>query len=173
MTGRQGIPTAPLAVFVCALLLWMPAAEAGPLRMRPLGVYCGGADGDLLSQDCGETTPIMWPPTSPQLAMVEHHSSFRVRFQSFNGTGNNSVLCPFVPGSDAVSFASAAVVNETLWLFGTNDIGVGGGKPRTQVHVFWSSDPRLSDESWQTRIVLQLPQNGTHKPGTWKTMTTK
>jgi len=144
-----------------------PALSRGtdPLRMQPLGVYCGGAGGDTLSQECGETTPIMWPPSAPTLAMVEHHSSFRIRFQAFNGTGNNSLLCPMVPGSDKVAFVSATVVNDTLWLFGTNDVEMpDGGKPRTQVIVFWSSDPLLSNSSWQNKRILQLPQNGTRDP---------
>jgi hypothetical protein len=67
-----------------------------------------------------------------------------------------------------VAYVSATVVastgRETLWLFGTNNVEMDGGKPRTQVHTFWSSDPELSAASWQTKMILQLPQSGGPPP---------
>ena len=54
-----------------------------------------------------------------------------------------------------------------MWLFGTNDAETEGGKPRTQVHTFWSSDPALAPSSWKTAKILQLPQNGTAPPGAY------
>lgn len=135
---------------------------AGQIAMKPLGVYCGGVGQDV-SASCDETTPIMW---HGNLAMVEHHSAFRVRFQNVSNVppGNNSILCPLVPESNEVSFASASVVEDTLWIFGTNDKDSDGGKSRTQVHAFWSKDPGLAASSWSHSIILQLPQNGTHDP---------
>jgi hypothetical protein len=56
-----------------------------------------------------------------QLVLVEHHSNFRVRNQRVNGVGNNSVICTSIPGSEHVSYASAIVVGNALWVFGTND----------------------------------------------------
>jgi hypothetical protein len=100
------------------------------------------------------------------LAMVEHHSGFRVRFQNFPGVppGNNSVLCDLVPDSTDIAFASAMVVDGTLWIFGTNNKDEVNSKSRTRVHSFWSNDPQLRPSSWQNAPLLQLPQNGTHDP---------
>jgi hypothetical protein len=129
-----------------------------PLPVEPLGVYCHGFD-------CAETTPVLWPPgDGGSLVMVEHHSNFRVRNQAVKGVGNNSILCPSIPGSEGVSYASAIVVGNTLWVFGTNNgfTNTSGavGRPRTQVHVFSSADPALSPASWHHSVALQLPQNG-------------
>ena len=107
--------------------------------------------------------------------MVEHHQNFRVRRQHFPaiGTTSNEMLVSGVPGSKDVAFVSATVVNgtaggaDTLWLFGTNNVEMDGGKPRTQVHAFWSSDPALSLGSWKTSKILQLAQNGTDTPGSY------
>jgi hypothetical protein len=161
-----------------ALRLLLPAAAAAatpaalsPLKMRPPGAYCGGTAGGNAS-GCGETTPIVW---HGELVMVEHHSDFRVRRQHYPpaGTVGNDLVVGSVPGSAGVAFVSATVVNSTsggdptLWLFGTNDGAMDGGKPRTQVHTFWSSDPALSPTSWKTSKILQLPQNGTAPPGSY------
>ena len=139
-----------------------PAAPAAPLRMAPLGVYCGSAGGA-----CVETTPIIW---QGKLAVVERHQPFRVRWQSHAGleptnatASNNSVIIE-IPDSAWLQFASAIVVDDTLWVFGTNDVAAAppkpNGKPRTQVWVHWSSAPDLSASSWRSSRVLQLPQNG-------------
>ena len=144
-------------------------AEHSPIRMRPLGVYCGGGGPtDALSENCEETTPFMW---RDKLAVVEHHHPFRVRWQSHEGlpasatSGNNSLICASIPGTDWVQYASAVVVNGTLWVFGTNDVAAAppepNGRERTQVHAFWSSDPLLSPSSWRSTRILQLPQSGT------------
>ena len=61
-----------------------------------------------------------------------------------------------IPGSQGVAFASAMVVEDTLWVFGTNDAAMDGGKSRTQVHVFSSNDPTLATSSWKTAMILQL-----------------
>jgi hypothetical protein len=138
------------------------AVAGAPLQMQPLGVYCGSA-----GAVCVETTPIIW---QGKLAVVEHHQPFRVRWQSHDGlpsaitTGNNSKIVD-IPDTDWLQFSSSTVVGETLWVFGTNDVEAvpprPSGKPRTQVHVHWSSDPGLRADSWRTTRVLQLPQNGT------------
>ena len=136
-----------------------------PIQMQPLGAYCGGLAGGNAS-GCDETTPIMWHGA---LVMVERHSNFRVRRQAFgplNQTDNN-VMIDGVPGSAGIAFASAIVVENTLWIFGTNNNAAFGGKPRTQVHTFWSSDPPLAPDSWKHSIILQLPSNGTAPPGSY------
>lgn len=143
-----------------------------PLKMAPLGAYCGAhhAVPHTNASGCLETTPIMW---HGELAMVEHHQHFRVRRQAYPPLQmmSNDALITGVPGSENVAYASATVVTdnrtglETLWVFGTNNIDMAGGKARTQVHVFWSSDPKLSTSSWQTRMILQLPQSGRFSPG--------
>ena len=135
------------------------ASGDDPLPVEPLGVYCQG-------YDCAETTPVLWPPgEGGSLVMVEHHSNFRVRHQKLKGVGSNSIICPSIPGSEGVSYASAIVVGNALWVFGTNDgfTNMSGsiGRPRTQVHVFSSTDPLLSAASWRHAVALQLPQNGT------------
>lgn len=141
------------------------SAPAAPLRMVELGTYC---------HDCDETTPVIWPPgPAGALVLVEHHAGFRVREQAFAGTPGNSsrVLCAEIPGSSAVAFASAVVVKDTLWVFGTNDAATNasaagpGGPPRTQVHAFWSSNAALAPGSWQHSIVLQLPTKDTALKG--------
>ena len=77
------------AILLLVFLL-LGAARAEPLRMKPLGVYCGSihSSGNM---SCRETTPVLWPPGSGQLALVEHHSNFRVRRQRHNGVGNNTM----------------------------------------------------------------------------------
>ena len=142
-------------------------AAISPLRMEPLGSYCGGTPGGAAS-GCDETTPIMWHGA---LMLVERHQNFRVRRQAFaplNQT-SNALLIDGVPGSKGVAFVSATVVNhDTLFLFGTNNAEMAGGKPRTQVHAFWSNDAALKPATWHTAKILQLPQNGTAPPGSWQ-----
>ena len=142
-----------------------------PLPMVPLGAYCGAHHGSphTNASGCLETTPIMW---HGELLTVEHHQHFRVRRQAYPPLKmmSNDALITGVPGSEEVAYVSATVVVnnstglETLWLFGTNNVEMAGGKPRTQVHTFWSSDPKLSAASWQTKLILQLPQNGSPPP---------
>lgn len=54
----------------------------------------------------------------------------------------------------------------TLWLFGTNDDAMQGGKSRTQVHTFYSSDPALGASSWKVGTLEDslLVTNQTNKP---------
>ena len=129
--------------------------------MTPLGVYCTSRRKDTEDSEdmfgCAETTPIMW---HGKLAVVEHHDHFRVRWQSHEGlpvaiAPNNSII-NYIPGSKGVGFASAIVVKnsngmDTLFVFGNNLVEMDGGKPRTQIHIFWSSSPQLTNTSWSTR----------------------
>lgn len=132
----------------------------------PLGVYCTSRRGDTLDDPdmfgCAETTPILW---QGKLAVVEHHDHFRIRWQAHEGlprsiAPNNSILT-YIPGSQGIGFASAIVVKnksgsgEALWVFGNNLVSMDGGKPRTQIHVFWSSSPHLTN--WSHRMLIQLP----------------
>jgi alpha-N-acetylglucosaminidase len=145
--------------------LTMPTLH--PLKMRPLGAYCGAHHGSphTNASGCLETAPIMW---NGELVMVEHHQHFRVRRQAYTALNqtSNEALISGVPGSENIAYVSAIVVkNESvapamLVLFGTNNVKMFGGKPRTQVHIFWSSDPTLSATSWKSQMILQLPQSG-------------
>ena len=149
-----------------------PRPEANVLKSddghgeRELGIY------DILSQS---TTPFLW---HGQLLLAEERSDrpgdkrihiggeplfnngtshFRIRRQALMGVGTNEVLLPLVPGTLGISFCSAHVApqadgNSTLYIFGTNN---GGEAPRTQVHVFWSSDPSL--RTWGRAVALTLP----------------
>eukprot|EP00035_Acanthoeca_spectabilis_P029041 m.473029 g.473029 ORF g.473029 m.473029 type:complete len:274 (-) comp33659_c0_seq1:710-1531(-) len=148
-----------IAAVALGFLLCGEGVQADPIRMEALGVYCEG---------CDETTPVLWPPgPTGKLTVVEHHSGFRIRSQAHDGipgAPNNDIILPLIPGSTGIAFASALVVNDTLWVFGTNDVEMDGGKPRTQVHIFWSSDPSLSSGSWNTTSILQLPQTGVPNP---------
>ena len=77
--------------------------------MKPLGAYCGGygvGKGTSLARSCDETTPVIW---HGNLAMVEHHTEFRVRNQRYNGVGDNSLIIDKIPGSANIAFASAHV----------------------------------------------------------------
>ena len=73
-------------------------------------------------------------------------SGFRIRFQRFEelaavNPGNNSVICELIPGSHNIAFASALVVDDTMFVFGTNNDPMNDtrtskmGKSRTQVHT--------------------------------------
>ena len=137
---------------------------------RELGIY------DILSQS---TTPFLW---HGQLLLAEERSDrpgdkrihiggeplfnngtshFRIRRQALMGVGTNEVLLPLVPGTLGISFCSAHVAppqaggNATLYIFGTNNDQRYGGAPRSQVHVFWSSDPSL--RTWGRAVALTLP----------------
>lgn len=70
-------------------------------------------------------------------------------------------------GDDLRTCCRCGQEEPTMWLFGTNDAETEGGKPRTQVHTFWSNDPALAPSSWKTAKILQLPQNGTAPPGSY------
>ena len=135
---------------------------AQPLEMKPVGAFCGS---DGTAGGCFESTPFLW---KGQLHVAEQHSTFRIRRQALPGcTGtacDNSVVMGAVPGSKGVAFVSALVIGDTLWLFGTNDAAMAGGKSRTQVHAFWSKAP-ADASAWQTGMILQLPQGGV-KPDT-------
>eukprot|EP01048_Picozoa_sp_COSAG05_P009352 COSAG05_NODE_763_length_7481_cov_10.717150_2_plen_357_part_00 len=157
------------------------AALSSRPRMKSLGVYCTSRRGDTEDSydmfGCAETTPIMW---QGKLAVVEHHDHFRVRWQSHEGlpadiAPNNSIIT-YIPRSEGVGFASAIVVpdattgKETLWVFGNNLVEMEGGKPRTQIHVFWSSSAQLTNDSWSHQMLIQLPgMNGTMSTRTHRT----
>ena len=94
------------------------ATALAPLRMQPLGAYCGGGPNALTSglagspgglpgnaTNCGETTPVLW---HGDLVMVEGHQNFRVRRQYFPATGtlDNDVLIDGVPASYSTAFVS-------------------------------------------------------------------
>ena len=71
----------PLTTILLVLLPHLPRlsmAGVTPLRMRPLGAYCGGPAAGGNASGCDETTPVMW---HGQLVMVERHQHFRVRRQ--------------------------------------------------------------------------------------------
>eukprot|EP00729_Bicosta_minor_P015843 gene15843-3848_t len=156
---------------------------SGPLKMEAIGAYCSGFDVDpagLNGTGCSETTPFLW---HGQLHVAEHHSEFRIRRQALPGCDttvaadaeggcDNSIVIQRVPGTKGIAFVSATV-NEnkdgepTLWLFGTNDDAMQGGKSRTQVHTFYSSDPALGASSWKSSMILQFKQSGSDpKPPT-------
>ena len=99
-----------MMMLLLSLLLFAARARAEPLHMQPLGVYCGSihSNGNM---SCRESTPVLWPPGSGQLVLVEHHSNFRVRRQRHNNVTNNTVIAPSVPGSANFAFVSAIVVN--------------------------------------------------------------
>ena len=76
-----------------------------PLKMKPLGAYCGahnGAHNHTNASGCLETTPIMW---HGELLMVEHHQHFRVRRQAYPPLDmmSNDALITGVPGSEEVA----------------------------------------------------------------------
>ena len=137
-------------------------AGPGPLRMKPIGAYCA---------DCDETTPFLWNGT---LHVAERHSSFRIRKQALPGcTGaacDNSMVIENIPHTGSTSFASALVVDKTLWLFGTNDDASCAKEPcaagtfcaRTLVRTFWSATPEVAS-SWQNATVMQLPTTAVNK----------
>lgn len=66
----------------------------------------------------------------PALTVVDRQAHAGV-----HGAANNDIIQPQIPFSEGVAFASALVVEDTLWVFGTNDVEMNGGVPRTQVTV--------------------------------------
>jgi hypothetical protein len=64
----------------------------------------------------------------PALTVVDRQAHAGV-----HGAANNDIIQPQIPFSEGVAFASALVVEDTLWVFGTNDVEMNGGVPRTQV----------------------------------------
>ena len=53
---------------VAVLAAYACPSRGEPIRMKPLGAYCGFAD---VSESCDESTPVLW---NGKLTMVEHHS---------------------------------------------------------------------------------------------------
>ena len=91
------------------MFAWFGAATGSPIKMQPLGAYCGGYGVDkatALARSCDETTPVIW---KGNLVLVEHHREFRVRNQRYNGIGDNSLIIDKIPGSANIAFASAHV----------------------------------------------------------------
>eukprot|EP01052_Picozoa_sp_SAG31_P011131 SAG31_NODE_624_length_13465_cov_11.802708_4_plen_390_part_00 len=142
------------------LLVLARVGDADPIRMTGLGAFC--LSGPSPQGGCGaESTPIMWPPgPRAQLALFES-SHWHVRWQAFEGKGNNTVL-GLVRGIDGfpaqlmgIGYGAAMVAgDEVLWITGTSS-------NRSQVHVFWSRDPLLRPESWGHAVIHQFPPGWT------------